>query len=67
MLYPGGFQGTLEVIRAPHFQNFSFKREHPYRHLGRCKLCRVEAGDTNNCYAREPRNDLLEQPNLFPA
>jgi hypothetical protein len=30
MLYPGGFQGTLKVIRAPHFQNFSFERKHPY-------------------------------------
>jgi ABC-type uncharacterized transport system substrate-binding protein len=30
-------------------------------------LRRVEVRDAKDCYAREPGNNLLEQPNLFPA
>src|SRR6516162_6220473 len=67
MLCPGDLQGMLEVIRDSHFHNFSFEREGPYRRLRRCELRRVEAGDAKNCYTREPRNDLFEQPHLFPA
>jgi hypothetical protein len=57
---------ALEVIRDPHFHNFSIKRERPCRRLRRCELQRVEARDAKDCYTREPRNDLFEQPPLFP-
>jgi hypothetical protein len=30
-------------------------------------LWRVEARDAKNCYTREMRNDLFEQPHVFPA
>src|SRR5215469_8300115 len=67
MLCSGDLQSTLEVIRDLHFHNFSFERERPCRRLRRCELRRVEARDAKNCYTREPRNDLFEQPHLFPA
>jgi len=31
------------------------------------QIARVKAGDAKDCYAREPGNDLFEQPNLFPV
>jgi hypothetical protein len=67
MSCPGGLQGLLEVIGGPHFHNFSFERKRSHRRLGSCKLRRVKAGDAKDCYAREPGNDLFEQPYLFPA
>src|SRR6516225_8450780 len=55
------------VIRDLHVNNFSFDSYRPYRRRSRCELRRVVAGDAKDCYAREPRNGLLEQPNQFPA
>ena len=67
MLYPGGLQGTLEVIRDLHFYNFSFERERPCHRLRGCELSRVEFRDANDCYTREPGNDLFEKPHQFSA
>jgi hypothetical protein len=64
MPYPGGLQGLLEVIGDPHFYDFSFECERPHHRLGRGKLRSVKAVDAKDCYAREPGNDLLEQPHF---
>jgi CHAD domain-containing protein len=60
-------QGWLEVIRDPHFHNFSLDRDRLNCRLGRCELRRVEFRDAKDRYAREPGNDLFEQPHLFAA
>jgi hypothetical protein len=67
MLCSRDLQGTLEVIRDLHFHKFSFERERLDRRLCCGELRRVETRDAKNCYAREARNNLFEQPHLFPA
>src|SRR6516164_9690127 len=67
MLRAGVLQGTLEVIRHLHFYNFSFDPDRPYCRLRRFELRCVKTGDAKDCYAREPGNDLFEQPHLFSA
>src|SRR6516165_3869626 len=61
----GSCQGTLDVVRGSDFNAFSLYGDRSHGRLRRSKLRRVDSGITKNGDAREPRQDLFEQLQLF--